>query len=210
MNVIHKFVLPAVLAAALLGAVLWLSLGKNDPPDTTGNGPVEQRGWEWGEYRDVSLPSSEADGPYETDDGLAHGFSRTKAGALLAGTHIMARARAEAGPAVYEPTITGQTVGPGRDVMLRDVRSQYGQTGEEPLGPEVKLVGFRFLGFDSEKAAFELLVSPEGDDASYSANLEVQWDGSDWRLVVPESGGWRPTVPDALTLKDFELFLGGR
>jgi len=205
----RKFAVPLVLAVALTGLVLWLVLGKNDPPDTTGYGPVNQEGWEWADYRNVALPSSEADGPAETDNGLAHGFSQTRTGALLAGAHIMARIRAEAGPAVYEPTVTDQTVGPGRDSLLRNVRYQYGQTGEQSLRPDTELLGYRFLTFTPEKASYELLLSPKDQDTRYSAALEVQWNGSDWLLLVPEGGGWKPSIPDALTQEDFELFAGG-
>ncbi|WP_106398898.1 hypothetical protein [Actinocorallia populi] len=209
MNTTRKFAVPAVLVAALFGTVLWLVLGKNDPPDAFDHGPVNQTGWEWSDYRSAVLPHSEADGPYETDEGLAHGFSHSRAGALLAATHISARIRPQVGPSIYEPTITDQTTGPGRDTLLGAVRDQYGQTGEEPLDRSASLVGYRFLVSSPQQATLELLISPEGETTRYSAKLDLQWDGSDWKLVVPDGGGWLPQLPDALTQEDFELFTGG-
>ncbi|WP_344245451.1 hypothetical protein [Actinocorallia libanotica] len=209
MSTIRKLAIPAALVTALFGTGLWLVLEKDAPPDAFDHGPVDQTGWKWSGYRSAVLPHSEADGPYETDEGLAHGFSHSRAGALLAAAHIGARIRSQVGPSIYEPTITDQTTGPGRDTLLGETRDQYGLTGEDSPGGTAKLVGYRFLVSDPQQATLELLVSPEGETTRYSAKLDLQWDGSDWKLVIPESGGWLPQLPDALTQEDFELFTGG-
>lgn len=208
MNAVRKFAFPSVLLAALSGTALWLVLGKNDPPDTFDYGPVDQTGWEWSRYHSAALPHSPADGPYETEEGLAHGFSRSRAGALLAATHISARIRPQTGPSVYEPTITEQTTGPGRDALMGAARDQYAQIGEGSTDRSATLVGYRFLISSPQQATLELLVSPEGETTRYSARLDLRWDGSDWKLIVPEGGGWTPAIPDAQTQADFEPFTG--
>ncbi|MDL4770738.1 hypothetical protein [Actinomadura xylanilytica] len=171
----------------------------------------------WDDYQGVRLPRSAEEGPHDTRNGLALGFSRTPRGALLAAIHISVRANALWGSGVSEPTINEQVVGPGVDALLASTRSVYDQQREPAPVPErasVVIEGFRWLGYTPDTANLDLVSAGPGDSDSTvraATRIGVQWREGDWRAVAPLGGGWGGSAYPVESLDGFIRFpQGGR
>src|SRR5262249_14504728 len=126
----HRLLTAIVLMIALatVGAAVVLARGGRDSatpghgrrpavPASSGGASAAPRqvslgGLRWSDFHGVRLPSSPADGPRETNGGLASGYSDTPLGALLAALNIAVRANAQWGPPIFGPTIRHQVTGP--------------------------------------------------------------------------------------------------
>ncbi|MFI0351015.1 hypothetical protein [Actinomadura sp. 9N407] len=172
--------------------------------------PVTMTDLAWEDYRGVRLPRAADDGPRDTRDGLALGYSRTPRGALLAAIHISLRANARWGTEVFEPTINDQIVGPGTDLLLSSARTaaQASKSAEDARG-YVVIEGFRWLGYTPETASLDLVSAGPGDSdttARAATRLQVQWREGDWRVVAPLAGGWGGSAYPVDSLDGFTLF----
>ena len=157
------------------------------------------------EFFGVQLPSSPA-GPKDTTAGRATGFDRSEAGAVLAAMHIFARSEIPSGPAVFEPTIQQQVVGPDRDKLLANSQRGYSEAAAAGTGPNGELsrevqqaqtnrVGvwaYRIDSYSNDQSAVNLLLrqlDPGTSSYAYiNFALTVQWAEGDWRLVAPLNG----------------------
>lgn len=154
----------------------------------------------------AQIPSSAA-GPKETAGGRALGFDRSPAGAVLAAMHIFGRAETSPGPAVFEPTINEQIVGPDKEKLLANVQAAYAERaardgippgGELPLAMEEGrtnrsgLWAYRVDTYDDSTAVVNLLLRalvPRTTSYGYfNFALTVKWVEGDWRLVAPLDG----------------------
>lgn len=215
-----------LLACLVLVAVAVIALGgdgDNDGQATTRSPSGEKSSKPGGEntldtltadevtFNDVygaQIPSSPA-GPAETANGRASGFTRSPAGAVLAAMHIFGRAETSPGPAVFEPTIKEQIVGPDKDKLLANVQAGYAERaaldgvtpgGELPLAMEEGrrnrsgLWAYRVDSFDESTAIANLLLRaliPGTTSPGYfNFALTVKWVDDDWRLVAPLDGSF--------------------
>jgi hypothetical protein len=160
----------------------------------------------------VDLPVSAQDGPRLRPAGLATGFSQTPAGAVLAAMHLVVCASPQVGPAVWEPTLREQVVGPDAAAFADTVRQDYEETRErlqipygEPLGRIYGAIrGVRVDAYSPQAASLRLLIeAPDGNGgiARAAAVVQVSWSGTDWQLIAPPRGSWasvRVLIPPTL------------
>ncbi len=163
----------------------------------------------WASVAGLDLPVSATAGPRGTAGGRARGFAQTPAGAVLAAMHLVARTSPEPGPAVWEPTLREQVVGPDAaayaDAVYRDYRSACEQLHlpyGEPLGQIYATIkGVRLDAYTPEAVSLRLLVEGPGTDGRpmwASTVVQVEWVDDDWKLVAPPMGDWatvRTIVP---------------
>jgi hypothetical protein len=159
---------------------------------------------EWSDYFGVKLPSNAA-GPRQSAAGLAKGFERSEAGAVLAGIHIMARAESAPGPAVFEPTIREQVIGVDKARLLLNSQNAYEEAKiAEAPGPNGEILAsvraaraaqtsvwaYRIESFDPDAASFGILMRTvrNGGPVYAKFDLTVRWIEGDWRLVAPVNG----------------------
>ncbi|MFE9106984.1 hypothetical protein [Actinomadura geliboluensis] len=179
---------------------------------------VSFTGVQWRDYHGIALPYSAQDGPRDTADQLAAGFTRSPGGALLAAVHIAVRADMTWGTDVFGPTIQRQVIGPDTDALMDSTREAYDKRRGDrrdgkPLGRGyVVLEGFRWLGYTSEVASLDLLSAGPGDsDVTVRAvtRLQLRWQDGDWRLVAPPGGNWAGAAAPVESLDGYSRFPHG-
>ncbi|MEU5554031.1 hypothetical protein ABZ738_30085 [Micromonospora sp. NPDC047793] len=222
----------AMLAGAVAIAVFGVSPDRSatspaDPaltirPDaspTAGDRMALPSDLDWVDLAGVSVPASGRSGPYFSRGGLAYGFAHDRAGAVLAAVHIVVRVNPQVGPAVFEPTLRDQVVGPDAASMRVQVAQAYdelrGQAGVAPGRPLGRLYatlrGYRILSYTDDEAVLWLLTEAPGATGSpltVSTEVRVRWTGSDWVLVAPAGGTFDQAVttasdPDIATFLPF-------
>ncbi len=152
----------------------------------------------------VALPFSAVDGPRSVAGGVASGFARTPAGALLACMQTAFRIGA-VNPAGQAGEVRAMVVGAGQPELL---------ASRPATVPAVKpqLAGFRYLSYTPGLAVIGL-AERVTDVASGTARfvdvgeLQLAWTRGDWRLV---DDGSQPPLPTALDagLTGFVPFAG--
>ncbi|MGI5159213.1 hypothetical protein [Microbispora sp. CA-102843] len=146
--------------------------------------PARQARITWQDFHGVRLPLSDLDGPRVLDHDRAKGFSHTREGALLAALHIAIRASSQWGPAVFEPTITEQVVGPDADRLLEQARTQYEERRQEaglpdgsPLGKAyVDEEAYRWQTYTRDAATVDIVSAgpdPRGTTVRASTRIQV-------------------------------------
>lgn len=179
---------------------------------------VSFAGVSWRDYHGVLLPYSAQDGPHNTTNELATGFTRTPLGALLAAVHIAVRADMQWGTEVFEPTIQRQVIGPDTDVLMDSTRETYekhrgDRPDGEPLGRGYTVLeGFRWLGYSLDAASVDLLSAGPGDsDVTVRAvtRLQLRWQDGDWRVVAPPGGTWAGAAAPITSLDGYVRFPHG-
>lgn len=171
----------------------------------------------WADAAGVSVPVSDQSGPRLTIGGQARGFAHDHAGAVLAAAHIIVRVNPQVGPAVFEPTLLRQVVGPDAAAMrvqvaqaYDELRIQAGIKDGQPIGRlYANLRGYRILSYTDDEVIVRLLT--EAPDASgsplmVSTEVRVRWTGSDWALLAP-AGGTFDQVVTAASDSDVATFL---
>jgi hypothetical protein len=176
-------------------------------------------GLRWRDYHGVRLPSSPAAGPRDTGGGLASGFSDTPLGALLAALNIAVRANAQWGPGIFGPTIRRQVTGPDAAALLAGCQSAYSQaaqaahvTGGRPLGDAfVTEEAFRWVSYTPADATVDLVsAGPGSQGVTVRAVTQVQvtWDGTDWKVIAPPGGDWGNSAASLASLGGYTTFPG--
>jgi hypothetical protein len=196
--------------------------GAPSPTLTRRPEPLLPPGMRWDRIGGVDLPVSAATGPADLSGGRARGFAHTPAGAVVAAAHLVARTTAELGPAVFEPTIREQVVGPDAAAMATVVADTYTQTCAQqgipygqPLGNlPAALVAARIDHYTPTTAALELLTSAvdgTGVIRYATTTLTMSYVDQDWRLVAPSDGRWdsQVTIVDPTTLTGFRPLTAG-
>jgi hypothetical protein len=151
-------------------------------------------GVRWELVDGVALPFSAADGPARVAGGVASGFARTPAGALLACVQTGLRIGA-VNPAGQAAEVRAMVVGAGKAGLL---------ASRPATAPAVKpqLAGFRYVSYSADQAVI-VLAERVTDVASNTARyvdvgeLQLAWSTSagDWRLV---DDGSQPPLPTGL------------
>lgn len=175
--------------------------GKKPAPDAT----LAGENVSFQEFFGVQLPSSPA-GPKDTKAGRASGFDHSPAGAVLAAMHIFARSETPSGPAIFEPTIQEQVIGPDRDKLLANSQRGYSEAATAGTGPNGELAAdvqqaranrvgvwaYRTDSYSEVQSALNLLLRqfvPGTSSYAYiNFALTVRWADGDWRLVAPLNG----------------------
>ena len=173
----------------------------------------------WSGFYGVELPVSAQAGPYDTSGGIAAGFAHTPLGALLAAVNIGVRANAQWGPRIFGAVIRGQVTGPDAAALLAGCQAAYGQaaqsgqvTGGQPLGTvHVTEQAFRWITYTPAAAILDLVVAGPGDGGATvraSVQMEVVWDGGDWKVVAPPGGDWGNSAAELSSLAGYTAFPG--
>lgn len=173
----------------------------------------------WSSFYGVELPVSAQAGPYDTSAGVAAGFAHTPLGALLAAVNIGVRANAQWGPRIFTMVIRGQVTGPDAAALLTGCQAAYDQaaqsdgvTGGQPLGTvDVTEQAFRWITYTPAAAILDLVSAGPGSNGATvraSVQMEVVWDGGDWKVVAPPGGDWGNSAAELSSLAGYTAFPG--
>jgi hypothetical protein len=173
----------------------------------------------WSGFYGVELPVSAQAGPYDTSGGMAAGFAHSPLGALLAAVNIGVRANAQWGPRIFGTVIRGQITGPDAAALLAGCQAAYDQaarsggvTGGQPLGNAVVTEqAFRWITYTPAAAILDLVSAGPGANGATvraSVQMEVVWDGGDWKVVAPPGGDWGNSAAGLSSLAGYTAFPG--
>jgi hypothetical protein len=173
----------------------------------------------WSGFYGVELPISAQAGPYDTSGGVAAGFAHSPLGALLAAVNIGVRANAQWGPRIFTTVIRGQVTGPDAAALLAGCQAAYDQaaqsagvTGGQPLGAvDVAEQAFRWITYTPAAAILDLVSAGPGTSGATvraSAQMEVIWDGGDWKVVAPPGGDWGNSATELSSMAGYTVFPG--
>ena len=173
----------------------------------------------WSGFYGVELPVSAQAGPNDTSGGIAAGFAHTPLGALLAAVNIGVRANAQWGPRIFTTVIRGQVTGPDAAALLAGCQATYDQaaqsgqvTGGQPLGTvTVTEQAFRWIAYTPAAAILDLVSAGPGSNGATvraSVQMEVVWDGGDWKVVAPPGGDWGNSAAELSSLAGYTVFPG--
>ena len=204
---------PAATATASPAAAGPGSQGQSQVPR------VSLAGVRWSSFYGVELPVSAQAGPYDTSAGVAAGFAHTPLGALLAAVNIGVRANAQWGPQIFTTVIRSQITGPDAAALLAGCQAAYGQaaqsdgvTGGQPLGTvDVTEQAFRWITYTPAAAILDLVSAGPGANGATvraSVQMEVVWDGGDWKVVAPPGGDWGNSAAGLSSLAGYSAFPG--
>jgi len=173
----------------------------------------------WSGFYGVELPVSAQAGPFDSSGGVAAGFAHTPLGALLAAVNIGVRANAQWGPRIFTAVIRGQVTGPDAAALLAGCQAAYDQaaqsdgvTGGQPLGTvDVTEQAFRWITYTPAAAILDLVSAGPGSNGATvraSVQMEVVWDGGDWKVVAPPGGDWGNSAAELSSLAGYTAFPG--
>jgi len=173
----------------------------------------------WSGFYGVELSVSEQAGPYDTSGGVAAGFAHTPLGALLAAVNIGVRANAQWGPRIFTAVIRGQVTGPDAAALLAGCQGAYDQaaqsdgvTGGQQLGTvDVTEQAFRWITYTPAAAILDLVSAGPGSNGATvraSVQMDVVWDGGDWKVVAPPGGDWGNSAAELSSLAGYTVFPG--
>jgi hypothetical protein len=173
----------------------------------------------WSGFHGVELPVSAQAGPYDLSGGVATGFAHNPLGALMAAVNIGVRANAQWGPQIFTAVIRGQVTGPDTAALLAGCQAAYDQaaqsgqvTGGQPLGTAVVTEqAFRWITYTPAAAILDLAVAGPGDGGATvraSVQMQVIWDGGDWKVVAPPGGDWGNSAAGLSSLAGYTTFPG--
>jgi hypothetical protein len=173
----------------------------------------------WSGFYGVELPVSAQAGPHDTRGSVATGFAHSPLGALLAAVNIGVRANAQWGPRIFTAVIRGQVIGPDAAALLASCQAAYDQaaqsagvTGGQPLGTvDVTEQAFRWITYTPAAAILDLAVAgPGASGATVRASVQMQvvWDGGDWKAVAPPGGDWGNSAAELSSLAGYTAFPG--
>lgn len=161
--------------------------------------PLADSGLTWQRVQGVYFPVSSTDGPSRIDGQLVAGFADSDLGAALAAVHIVYRATAAPGPAVFGPTLREQVVGPGARDLAAAVDAEYEQARDSsglpdgaPLGDgSATFVGYRtspLPGGNREVQVVERSPDENGIAQFYAFDVVLTRLDGDWKVVAPAAG----------------------
>jgi hypothetical protein len=171
----------------------------------------------WSSFYRIELPVSAQAGPFDTSGSVAAGFAHTPLGALLAAVNIGVRANAQWGPRIFTAVIRGQVTGPDAAALLAGCQAAYDQaaqsdgvTGGQPLGTvDVTEQAFRWITYSPAAAILDLVsAGPGGNGATVRATVQIEviWDGGDWKVVAPPGGDWGNSAAELSSLAGYTAF----
>ena len=176
-------------------------------------------GQRWYDFYGVELPFSAAGGPRHRSGGLAAGFAHSPLGALLAAVNVGVRANAQWGRRIFAAVIREQITGPDAAALLANCQAPYaranqfaGVTGGRPLGRvDVAEEAFRWDAYTPAAAIIDLVsAGPGAQGATVRASTQIQvvWDGGDWKVIAPPGGDWGNSAAELSSLTGYTAFPG--
>lgn len=162
---------------------------------------------DWQLMQGVWFPTSTLDGPTRSDRITVSGFSATNLGAALAAVHIVYRASAAPGPAVFTAALHEQVTGPAAATLTTTVQADYERAREgaglsdgTALGDgSATFLGYRVTPLSNGNRAVRVVeqARDETGDARLTAFDVVLTYGTttvgssaDWKVVAPTHGTW--------------------
>lgn len=145
----------------------------------------------WENVNGWPLPTSTTDGPGRKTRGAWSCYTRTPAGAVLAGYVIGMRVSGVTDD--WEATVRQGTLpGPGRDELLTATPNLVSVTTPR---------GFHVVAYSADAATIRYRLELNGQD--YACLTDVAWSEGDWRLVLSDDGstasGCVQGIPDEFT-----------
>ena len=115
--------------------------------------------------------------------------------------------------------IRNQVTGPDAAALLADCLSAYGQASQsagvtegQPLGnADVAEEAFRWVAYTPDAAVIDLVSAgpdSQGTTVRATTELEVVWDGGDWKVIAPPGGDWGNSAAELSSLTGYTLFPG--
>jgi len=115
--------------------------------------------------------------------------------------------------------IRGQVTGPDAAALLTGCQAAYDQaaqsdgvTGGQPLGTvDVTEQAFRWITYTPAAAILDLVSAGPGSNGATvraSVQMEVVWDGGDWKVVAPPGGDWGNSAAELSSLAGYTAFPG--
>ncbi|GAA1026160.1 hypothetical protein GCM10009557_02860 [Virgisporangium ochraceum] len=220
-------VLAAITVAMVAGTIAVACLSRNQEPEPPKRNPTTAKAepapdpeqeheqepeataftWPtdltWERVAGIDLPASKEHGPRNRNLGRSAAFAQSPPGAVLAALHLIVRTSYQAGPAVWEPTLRDQVVGPDAVAYAEEVRADHRaalRRGDKADRIYAAIAGIRLDSYRPEAASMRVLIeAPTGTGTARAAALvQVAWSDNDWRLVAPPHGDWstvRTPVP---------------
>jgi hypothetical protein len=194
-----RLLIAAVLLVVVAAGALWVVMGQphasppipqapTPAPPSTQQSSVDRCAVEWFTAPDLTkAPRSACHGPRDTGGGRAKGFSHDERGAVFAAINLSMRLSAAAGPAVYNPTFTEQTVGDARSAVAELAGES---TAARPAEVRPTQWWYRISAGDpaGDLVEVELLAAtPQATSQGRFAQLTVvlRWDAGDWKVQLP-------------------------
>ena len=185
----------AVIAAALVAGVSGCgdssgpqSGAASSAPNTTA-APAKLS---WTDWQGARLPVSAVDGPAKVDGDVATGYSHTPQGAVLAAVQDTIRLSLAPDTSWAKVANTLAAPGAGRDTYAVN-RALVSVTGPAPAGTAPVVKGFAVRSYTDTRAQVAVAVSQ--NNALTTATQTVVWDGTDWRLLLPDPGHQNGATP---------------
>ena len=180
---------------------------------------VSAKGLHWLDFHGIQLPVSATAGPHHLRNALARGFTDTPSGTVLAAVNIAVRTAAQWGPRIFTAVIRGQVTGPDAAALLANCQAYYDQarqaagvTGGRPLGGvDVAEQAFRWVAYTPAAAIVDLVSAgpgAQGTTIRASTQIQVIWDGGDWKVIAPPGGNWGNSAAGLPSLAGYTLFPG--
>ena len=113
---------------------------------------------------------------------LAFGYTRTPAGAALAGWQIPWRAGISRSN--YDLVLARQTVGSPQDFAALQPKKDWDFSHQPTL--LLRPAAFRITSWDGTHAVVQYALPDKTPNSWYSAQFDVIWDG-DWKLRAPDA-----------------------
>ncbi|XVU24289.1 hypothetical protein ACQPZJ_44850 [Actinoplanes sp. CA-054009] len=177
----------------------------------------------WNQIAGVSIPVSAQAGPHTSSSGLAYGFTRDRAGAVLAAVNLVVRVTPQVGPAVFDATLRAQVVGPYAAALREQLNQQYQQLCTQAgvaSGPPVgrlpaALRGYRIDLYNDTTVLMRVMTEADRPGAAplyAAAVVQLAWTGDDWALVAPTGGVWDQSITEvaAANVGTYHPFTSGR
>jgi len=161
-------------SAAAAASVCGLPSGDQAKPATT---PTDTK---WELVGKIAAPTSPTQyGPGKTEaNGLRSCFAHSPTGALYAASNVAVLSATGKARLVYEQLAVPS---PERDALLNQPEPQ------ETSPVTAQIAGFQIRSYDGDRAV--IVIAAKGSNgALVSVPVPLQWNGGDWKVVVPATG----------------------
>ena len=115
--------------------------------------------------------------------------------------------------------IRGQVTGPDAAALLANCQAYYDQASQaagvtrgQPLGGvDAAEQAFRWVAYTPSAAIVDLVSAgpgAQGTTIRASTQVQVIWDGADWKVIAPPGGNWGNAAAALSSLAGYTLFPG--
>ncbi|MFI8977291.1 hypothetical protein ACIGO9_30720 [Nocardia asteroides] len=132
----------------------------------------------------MKLPRSKLDGPTQTGQVVAMGYSHTPQGAILAAIRGQAHLALAADNAWGKTLAVVSAPGPGRDEFAA-ARIALSIEGDLPKGRTHRFVAFKVNHYSEHSAAIVVAAEIGTPAITFAQPVALSWLAGDWRIVLP-------------------------